>query len=85
MEHEELTPYYRAVDAPSLGRSISDARKEAGLTQQDLAEQLKVTRGTIVRLERGEAVSLVVAMRAIRVLGREVALVPRFAKLQVRP
>ncbi|GAC1383172.1 MAG: hypothetical protein NVSMB43_23990 [Pseudarthrobacter sp.] len=85
MEHEDVTPFYRAVDAPSLGRSISDARKEAGLTQQDLAEQLKVTRGTIVRLERGEAVSLVVAMRAIRVLGREVALVPRFAKLQVRP
>ena len=39
----------------------------------------------IVRLERGEAVSLVVAMQAIRVLSRDVALVPRFSKLQVRP
>ena len=85
MEHDDATPFYRAVDAPSLGRAISDARKEAGLTQQDLAERLKVTRGTIVRLERGEAVSLVVAMRAIKVLGRDVALVPRFSKLQVRP
>lgn len=72
MEHEQ-TPFYRAVDTPSLGRAITDARKEAGLTQQDLAERLKVTRGTIIRLERGEAVSVVVAMRAIRVLGRDVA------------
>ena len=85
MEHEELIPFYRAVDAPSLGRAISDARKEAGLTQQDLASKLNVTRGTIVRLEHGEAVSLIVAMKAIRILGRDVALVPRFSKLQVRP
>lgn len=85
MEHSEPIPFYRAVDAPSLGSAISDARKEAGLTQQELAERLKVTRGTIVRLERGEAVSLVVAMQAIRILGRDVALIPRFSKLQVRP
>ncbi|GAA4033998.1 hypothetical protein GCM10023063_17390 [Arthrobacter methylotrophus] len=83
MEHDELTPFYRAVDAPSLGRCISDARKESGLTQQDLADRLKVTRGTIIRLEAGEAVSVVVAMQAIRLLGRDVALVPRFSKLQV--
>lgn len=85
MEHFEPIPFYRAVDAPSLGSAISDARKEAGLTQQELAERLKVTRGTIVRLERGEAVSVVVAMQAIRILGRDVALIPRFSKLQVRP
>ncbi|HKU29483.1 MAG TPA: helix-turn-helix transcriptional regulator [Arthrobacter sp.] len=85
MEHLEPTPFYRAVDAVSLGHSIADARKEAELTQQDLAERLKVARGTIVRLEAGEAVSMVVAMQAIRALGRDVALIPRFSKLQVRP
>jgi transcriptional regulator with XRE-family HTH domain len=84
MEHSEPTPFYRAVDARSLGRSISDARKEAGMTQQDLAERLKVTRGTVVRLEHGDAVSVVVAMHAIRILGRDVALVPRYSKLQIR-
>ncbi|WP_028266114.1 hypothetical protein [Arthrobacter sp. MA-N2] len=41
-------------------------------------------RRTIGRLEHGKAVSIVVAMDAIRVLGRDVALVPRFAKLQVK-
>ncbi|WP_375164224.1 helix-turn-helix transcriptional regulator [Paenarthrobacter sp.] len=85
LSYAEATPFYRAVDGPSLGRAISELRKEAGLTQQELAGRLKVTRGTIVRLERGEAVSLVVAMNAIRTLGRDVALVPRFSKLQIRP
>lgn len=85
MEHSSLTPFYRAVDAASLGRSISDARKEAGITQEALAATLGVTRGTIVRLERGGAVSMVVAMGAVRAIGRDVALVPRFSRLQVNP
>ena len=84
MEHSQVTSFYRAVDAASLGRSIADARKEAGLTQQDVAEKLGVTRGTIVRLEHGEPVSSVIAMNAIRAVGRDVALVPRFARLQVK-
>lgn len=84
MSHEDTTPYFRANDAVSLGRSIAEARKEAGLTQQDLAQKLAVGRGTIVRLEQGEAVSLVVAMRAIRSVGRDVALVPRFARVQIK-
>ncbi|MCC3299275.1 helix-turn-helix transcriptional regulator [Arthrobacter caoxuetaonis] len=83
MEHE-TTPFFRAVDAASLGRSIAEARREAGMTQQEVAEHLKVTRGTIVRLESGRPVSLVVAMEAIRLIGRDVALIPRFAKVQVR-
>lgn len=85
MSHEPLTPFYRAVDAASLGHSIGDARREAGMTQEELAERLKVSRRTVVRLENGEAVSVIVAMQAIRILGRDVALVPRFSKLQVRP
>lgn len=84
MEHSEMTAFFRAVDAASLGRSIADARREAGLTQRDVAEKLGVTRGTIVRLEHGQPVSTVIAMKAIRAVGRDVALVPRFAKLQVK-
>lgn len=84
MEHSGVTAFFRAVDASSLGRSIAEARKEAGLTQQEVAEKLGVTRGTIVRLEKGEPVSSVVAMNAIRAVGRDVALVPRFARLQVK-
>ncbi|WP_200954738.1 helix-turn-helix domain-containing protein [Arthrobacter sp. Soil782] len=84
MEHPDTTPFFRAVDAASLGRSISEARKEAGMTQRELAARLGVGRGTVVRLENGEAVSVVVAMHAIRIIGRDVALVPRFSRLQVK-
>lgn len=84
MEQPSEIPFYRAVDAASLGRSISEARKEAGMTQQELAARLGVGRGTVVRLENGEAVSMIVAMKAIRIVGRDVALVPRFSKLQVK-
>lgn len=84
MEQTESTPFFRAVDAASLGRSIREARKESGMTQQELAARLGIGRGTVVRLENGEAVSVVVAMKAIRIVGRDVALVPRFSKLQVR-
>lgn len=84
MAHARV-PFYRAVDAASLGRFISDARKEAGMTQQELADKLKVHRRTVVRLEGGDAVSVVVDAQAIRSVGREVALVPRFSKLQIRP
>lgn len=84
MEHSDTTPFFRAVDAASLGRSISEARKEAGMTQQELATRLGIGRGTVVRLENGEAVSVVVAMQAIRIVGRDVALVPRFSRLQVK-
>lgn len=84
MEHPDVTPFYRAVDAASLGRSIAEARREAGMTQQDLARKLDVTRGTVVRLEAGGPVSMIVAMQAIRLVGRDVALVPRFSRLQVR-
>ena len=84
-QYMSQTPFYRAVDAASLGRAISGARREAGITQQELADRLGTARRTIVRLEHGEAVSVVLAMEAIRVLGRDVALVPRFSKLQVKP
>jgi DNA-binding XRE family transcriptional regulator len=79
------TPFFRAVDAASLGRSIAEARKESGMTQQELADRLGIARRTVVRLEHGHAVSVVVAMSAIRILERDVALVPRFARLKVNP
>jgi hypothetical protein len=50
-----------------------------------VAPRLKVTRGTIVRLEQGQTGSLVVATQAIRILGRDNALARMFSKLQIRP
>jgi Zn-dependent peptidase ImmA (M78 family)/DNA-binding XRE family transcriptional regulator len=42
------------VDPRALGLRLQEARKAAGLTQQDVAEQLGIARTTIVAIEKGE-------------------------------
>ena len=59
----------RVYDAPGLGHTIRVLRAEHGWTQADLAEWLGVHRVTVAKLERGGAVDLPLAMRAIAVLG----------------
>ncbi|BCW51057.1 hypothetical protein StoSoilB13_33990 (plasmid) [Arthrobacter sp. StoSoilB13] len=54
------------------------------MTQGELATAIKASRHTIVRLEQGENVSLETAMAAVRTLMRDVALIPRFARLDVK-
>ncbi|MDR6685705.1 DNA-binding XRE family transcriptional regulator [Arthrobacter sp. 1088] len=84
MQHSEETPFFRAIDAKSFGAAVRGARQERGLTQGELATAIKASRHTIVRLEQGENVSLETAMAAVRTLMRDVALIPRFARLDVK-
>lgn len=42
------------VDPRTLGLRLQEARKAAGLTQQDVADQLGIARTTIVAIEKGE-------------------------------
>ena len=39
----------------NIGQMIQDGRKEAGLTQKELADMLNVSRGLIARIECGDA------------------------------
>jgi putative transcriptional regulator len=51
---------------------IREHRKELGLTQEELAERVGVTRQTIIALEKGRySPSLILAHRITRALGRE--------------
>ena len=72
-----------AYDPRDLGSSISQVRKQAGLTQAELADRLRVTRATIVRLEHGEAVSVETVMGALSECGYALAVVPKFTRLTV--
>lgn len=83
MEHAE-TPFFRAMDARSFGLAIRNARRERSMTQNELAGLIDTSRHTVVRLEQGENVSLDTAMAAVRALGRDVALIPRFSRLDVK-
>lgn len=70
----------RVYDAPGLGNTIRVLRTERGWTQTDLAEWLGVHRVTVAKLERGGAVDLPLAMRAIAILGGVVEIRTRSAR-----
>ncbi|MFK0009810.1 helix-turn-helix transcriptional regulator [Paenarthrobacter sp. NPDC090520] len=84
MEHSQETDFFRAFDAKSFGAALRSARKERELTQQELGAIIRASRHTIVRLERGENVALETAIAAARALERDIALIPRFSRLDVK-
>jgi len=72
-----------AYDPREFGEAIRRVRLERGLTQADLGERLGVGRMTISRLEKGEAVSVETALRALSECGYAVAVAPKFARLRL--
>lgn len=76
-------PWSWVADPTGLGGVIRDARRSRGLQQVDLAERLGVSRRTVSRMERGEAVSIETALRALAECGVALAAVPKFARVEV--
>lgn len=76
-------PWSWVADPAGLGRVIRDARRGRGLQQADLAERLGVSRMTISRLERGDAVSIDTVLRALAECGVALVAVPKFARIEV--
>ena len=72
-----------AVTPEHLGDEVRRARMARGLSQEELAERLGVSRMTVSRLERGGPVSLETAVRALSECGCAIAVVPKNARLQV--
>ncbi|PSH70389.1 transcriptional regulator [Phyllobacterium brassicacearum] len=61
-----------------LGAIVRRARKQAGLTQGALGEQIHMRQGTVSRLEAGEpAVQLRTLMEALSALNLELVVRPR--------
>jgi putative transcriptional regulator len=59
--------------APERGRRIADARRKAGLSQDQLAERIGVARSTIARIETGATTpTLDVGLTIARELGESV-------------
>ncbi len=65
-----------AMSAPpnaESGRRVAEARRNAGLTQPQLAEKVDASRATIARIEAGEsAPSVTIALAIARELGEPV-------------
>lgn len=54
MERKRTTQTWHIRSPKALGAALHDARREAGLSQADLAKKLGTTRHRISRLERGD-------------------------------
>lgn len=70
-------------DTVELGERARRARQARGFHQDELANRIGVTRMTISRLERGESVSVDIALRALSECGIALALVPKFSRVTV--
>lgn len=56
---------------PNLSNSIRELRAACGMTQQELADRVSVTRQTVVALEGGAYTpSLTLALRIARIFGK---------------
>ena len=63
-------PVRTSTDTDSTDPQVRRFRREAGLTQQDLAAAVQVSRQTIIAMERGDyAPSVYLALKVARALG----------------
>lgn len=76
-------PVPLVYDTVELGEHVRRARQARGFHQDELANRIGVTRMTISRLERGESVSVDIALRALSECGIALALVPKFSRVTV--
>jgi HTH-type transcriptional regulator / antitoxin HipB len=76
-------PVPLVYDTVELGEYVRRARQGRGFHQDELASRIGVARMTISRLERGESVSVDIALRALSECGIALALVPKFSRVTV--
>jgi transcriptional regulator with XRE-family HTH domain len=79
MDHE-LTWVFTATE---LGQAVKHARTVKTIRQGDLAELLGVSRMTISRLERGDAVNMETVMRALSECGYALVVAPKFVPVRI--
>ncbi|MEX0835475.1 MAG: helix-turn-helix transcriptional regulator [Nitriliruptor sp.] len=72
---------YSVRSATDLGAAIQDARREAGLTQLELAERAGVSRPYLAHVERGRSSRLLeLLLDLLRVLDLELVVRPRSSR-----
>jgi transcriptional regulator with XRE-family HTH domain len=73
MPTDPLTSTWRIRTPADLGRALAGARRERGLSQGQLADELDFKRSYLSELESGEAtIALERTLRVLRRLGAEV-------------
>ncbi|MFI6325179.1 helix-turn-helix domain-containing protein [Nonomuraea sp. NPDC050556] len=75
---QALAETRRLVDAYVHAWHLAERRKNAGLTQADVAERMGVTKMRVSQVERGEVASVEVLARYIEAIGGHLELVATF-------
>ena len=75
--------WLRLRGSDALAQAISTCRQAAGLTQEQLGRRLQVNRTTVIDMEAGRNRALTRAAEALSVLGYDLLVVPRGAKVTV--
>jgi DNA-binding XRE family transcriptional regulator len=71
----------RGQDA--LAQAVSACRQAAGITQEDLARRLHVNRTTVIDMEAGRNSAMRRVGEALSLLGYDLVVVPRGARVTV--
>ncbi len=87
MQHDEppTLPWGKVRSASELGDRIAEGRHDQNLTQGDLANWLGVDRTTVLRLEAGRVGQINRLFDIIGILGLDLVVVPRSARVVVEP
>lgn len=87
MQHEQSrdAAWGKVRSATELGRRLADGRQSQDLTQGDLANWLGVDRTTVLRLEAGKVGQIDRLFDILGVLGLDLVVVPRAARVTVEP
>ena len=81
---EEIESGARALLAQARGHQLSEARKQMGVAQRDIAATMGVSVARISQIEHGEVASFDVIARYVEALGGRLDLVADFGDRTVR-
>jgi transcriptional regulator with XRE-family HTH domain len=81
---DEIEAGARTLLAQARGHQLAEARKQAGITQRDIAATMGVSVARISQIEHGEVTSFDVIARYVEALGGRLDLVADFGDRTVR-
>jgi HTH-type transcriptional regulator/antitoxin HipB len=79
----EENMWYRVRSEESFGEALAEIRREAGLSQHELAQRVNVDRMTISRLENGIPTIFTRVFRILSLSGYDLIIVPRGSHVTV--
>lgn len=82
-QHDGARPWFWLRGEPGAGQALAGVRREAGLTQQQIADRLHMDRTTVLNMEAGRNPAVNRFISLFGWMGYDLIAVPRGAKVSV--